>query len=296
MATGSSEQAAALEEVSSSLEELSGMTSQNVEGARLARDQAVLARDAAGQGAEGMNEVASAIETIRESSQSTARIIKTIDEIAFQTNILALNAAVEAARAGEAGKGFAVVAEEVRNLARRSAEAAQSTAQLIEGSQANAAKGVEVTGHTSTAFEGILANVAKVADLVDEVSQSSEQQSQGITQINTAVIQLDQLTQANAANAEETSSTSEELAAQARELDDTTAELRQTVYGRKEAAQNGVATGPGVGQTTRPAREVSGQVERRPVRPSQRRTAKNRPATAKEKKVLPLEDSDMQDF
>ena len=148
-----------------------------------------------------MAEISAAIEGIRTSSEDTARIIKTIDEIAFQTNLLALNAAVEAARAGEAGKGFAVVAEEVRNLAQRSAEAARSTADLIEESQANAVRGVEVTGRARAMFNDIVAVSAEVAEYVGAASRSAEEQAQGIEQINQAVAQFDAVTQSNAATA-----------------------------------------------------------------------------------------------
>jgi methyl-accepting chemotaxis protein len=220
MAEGASEQASSLEETSASLEEMSSMTRQNSDNSRQANAMALETRGAVERSREAMARMGDAITKIKGSSDQTAKIIKTIDEIAFQTNLLALNAAVEAARAGDAGKGFAVVAEEVRNLAQRSAEAAKSTASLIEESQQNANNGVAVSNEVGGILAQIVESVQKLAQLIGEVSAASEEQSKGIEQIGTAVTQMDKLTQANAANAEESASASEELAAQAKELGD----------------------------------------------------------------------------
>jgi methyl-accepting chemotaxis protein len=165
-----------------------------------------------------MKRMGSAIMKIKESSDSTAKIIKTIDEIAFQTNLLALNAAVEAARAGEAGKGFAVVAEEVRNLAQRSAEAAKNTAQLIEESQENSEGGVRISDEVGKILGRIVDGVKKVNDLIGEFNAASNEQSNGIEQVNIAVSQMNKVTQQNAANSEESASAAEELNSQAEEL------------------------------------------------------------------------------
>ena len=189
-----------------------------------------------------MTRMSAAIDDIKQSSDQTAKIIKTIDEIAFQTNLLALNAAVEAARAGEAGKGFAVVAEEVRNLAQRSAEAARTTADMIEGSVKNADNGVGISKEVAETLGEIAEGNRKVNDLVGEISAASNEQSQGIEQISTAVTQMDQITQSNAANAEESASASEELSAQAEELTNMVRDL-QAVVGSTSDNGNGQATG-----------------------------------------------------
>ena len=235
MAEGANEQASSLEEISSSLEEMTSMTRHNAENAGRANSLALEAQDAANKGSQAMEQMANSIARIKHSSDETAKIVKTIDEIAFQTNLLALNAAVEAARAGEAGKGFAVVAEEVRNLAQRSAEAAKNTSELIEESLKNADAGVAVTSKVADALQSITTQIQQVSHVVEEVSSASKEQAQGIDQVNTAVAQLDAVTQNNASNAEETASASEELSAQAGELDRLVGSLSMLVGGEAEA-------------------------------------------------------------
>jgi methyl-accepting chemotaxis protein len=231
MANSATTQAANLEEVSSSLEEVTSMTTQNAESARQARDTAAGASEAATRGDQAMTRMKDAIGKIQASSRETAKIVKAIDEIAFQTNLLALNAAVEAARAGDAGKGFAVVAEEVRSLAQRSAEAARNTAGLIEESQRNAEGGVAVSDEVQQVLVDIIKGADAVKRLVSEVAQASDQQASGVKQINTAVSQMDRLTQSTAANAEESASASEEMSAQATELNGLVGELVALVQG-----------------------------------------------------------------
>ena len=231
LAEGASEQAASLEETSASLEEISSMTKRNAENALSAKDLSSEARQAAETGSTNMQEMNRAMAEIQSASGNISKIIKTIDEIAFQTNILALNAAVEAARAGEAGAGFAVVADEVRNLAQRSAQAAKETADKIEDSIAKSANGVAISSKVSESLAQIVTKARQVDDLVAEIATASHEQSQGIDQVNTAVTQMDKVTQSNAASAEESASASEELSAQAFTQRELVAELQQLVSG-----------------------------------------------------------------
>ena len=243
LAEGSSEQAASIEETSSSLEEMSSMTKRNAENSRQANDLARQTRGAADKGAADMQAMSGAMAEIKNSSDEIAKIIKTIDEIAFQTNILALNAAVEAARAGEAGMGFAVVADEVRNLAQRSAQAAKETAAKIEGSISKTAQGVELSRKVSVALAEIVGKARQMDELAAEVANASNEQSQGIVQINTAVGQMDKVTQTTAANAEECASAAEELNAQAQTMQAVVRELLQLVGGAEKRPER---TGPAV--------------------------------------------------
>ncbi len=218
LAEGASEQAASLEETSASLEELTSMTKRNAENATQAKDLSAQTRAAADAGTTDMEQMKAAMEAIKVSSGEIAKIVKTIDEIAFQTNILALNAAVEAARAGEAGMGFAVVAEEVRSLAQRSAQAAKETAAKIEDSVSKSEHGVNLSGKVAQSLQQIVERARKVDALVIEIATASNEQSQGIGQVNTAVSQMDQVTQSNASNAEESAAAAEELNAQSAEI------------------------------------------------------------------------------
>jgi methyl-accepting chemotaxis protein len=233
LSQGASEQASSLEEVSSNLEEMSSMTKQNAETSKQCKGMSDDASSSAQQGKGAMGRMNETINTIKISADETAKIVKTIDEIAMQTNLLALNAAVEAARAGEAGKGFAVVAEEVRNLAQRAAEAAKETAIKIEESQKNAENGVNVAQDVNESLGEIVTKVEKVSQLISEVSAASEEQSQGIDQVNTAVAQMDKVTQQNAANSEESASASEELSSQAENLNGMVNDLLSLVEGSK---------------------------------------------------------------
>ena len=285
------------------------MTRQNAEGANQATAMATEARDSAERGREAMTRMASAIQEIKKSSDETAKIIKTIDEIAFQTNLLALNAAVEAARAGDAGKGFAVVAEEVRNLAQRSAEAAKNTSSLIEGAQKNADNGVAVSSEVAQILNEIASAAQKVAQLASDVSAATNEQAQGIAQVNKAVSEMDKVTQANAANSEEAASAGEELSAQSRELNDMVNTLVAIVggAGTRSHKANGNGNGNGNGnkrhtampapQLVRPAISHAPNGGDRRGRAQAVLTDKRQTAAVKSpESVIPLDDSELQDF
>jgi methyl-accepting chemotaxis protein len=274
LAQGSGEQAASIEETSSSLEEMASMTKRNAENAQKANDLAKQARTAAEKGSADMQDMSSAMEAIKVSSDDIAKIIKTIDEIAFQTNILALNAAVEAARAGEAGMGFAVVADEVRNLAQRSAQAAKETAAKIEGAITKTSQGVGISSKVAEALNEIVTKARQVDELVAEVAGASREQTQGITQINTAVGQMDKVTQSNAASAEESAAAAQELSGQSEVMKQSVAELLQLVGGQSEAAARAPAAQVRPATPRQPApigRQMNGNGHARTAAPGAKR-------------------------
>lgn len=218
LSQGATEQASSLEQISSSMQEISSQTKLNADNAVQANTLSTTAKTAAEKGNQQMRTMVEAMDDIKISGQNISKIIKVIDEIAFQTNLLALNAAVEAARAGQHGKGFAVVAEEVRNLAARSAKAAQETADLIENSVAKTDNGAAIATQTAEALDGIVTTITNVAQIVEEITKASNDQSEGISQVTIGLNQIDQVTQNNTATAEESAATAEELSSQAVQL------------------------------------------------------------------------------
>ena len=237
LAQGSSEQAASLEETSASSEEISAMTRKNAENSATA---ATLMTDVDQRVVEGnrtLGEMVQSMQEITGSSDKIWKIIKVIDEIAFQTNILALNAAVEAARAGEAGMGFAVVADEVRSLAQRSAQAAKDTSALIAESIAKSNEGSTRLERVAEVIRAITESTVKVKTLVDEVNLGSQEQARGIQQISKAIAQMDQVTQGTAASAEEGASASQQLSAQAEAMGHAVRKLSRMVERHRPSAR-----------------------------------------------------------
>jgi methyl-accepting chemotaxis protein len=237
------QQAASLEETAAALDQITATVKRSADGAKKANEAASAAKGDAVRSGVVMNEAVTAMGEIEQSSRQITQIIGVIDEIAFQTNLLALNAGVEAARAGDAGRGFAVVAQEVRALAQRSAEAAKEIKGLIASSSEQVQRGVRLVGDTGAALGGIVAKVTEIDSLIAEIAQSSQEQATGLSQVNTAVNQMDQVTQQNAAMVEEATAAAASLKAEAVELSNLVGRFQtgedQRRQGRPEPAQKG---------------------------------------------------------
>ena len=291
LAEGASEQAASLEETSSSMEEMSSMTRQNAENAVEANRMMVEeASENYKMIGERMKKMQKAMDEAVSSSEETAKIIKTIDEIAFQTNLLALNAAVEAARAGEAGAGFAVVADEVRNLAMRAAEAAKNTSNLIEVANKQINQSTQIYGEVAEAIDQNEQVGGKVAQLISDVAAASQEQQNGIEQVNKAINEMDKVTQKNAANAEESASSAEEMKSQAEKMKENVESLIALVGGSRNEKRK-QASLPTKREETRKKLPASAANEKG-----------KKPMVAHHKKevnpsdVIPFEDEKLSDF
>ena len=279
MSQGAAEQAASLEETSASMEEIAAMTRTNADNSQQAAALMAEAARVLEQSNQSFTDMVGAMDSIKESSNRVSKIIKTIDEIAFQTNILALNAAVEAARAGDAGMGFAVVADEVRNLAQRSAQAARDTTALIEGAIASSSDGGQRVAQAAESFAAITDRVTAVKRLVDSVSVASGQQAHGIDQVLQGIRQMEKVTQTTAATAEESAAASEQLSAQAG-VTMRLVERLESMVGRERGAatnSNGPLQRP---ETARPSARLA------MVQPPR---AMRRPVVADEARVFPAD-------
>lgn len=285
MAAGASEQAASLENTSSSLEEINSLTKQNADNTHQADSTMKGVKDNMTSANDSMTRLTKSMDEISKASEDTQRIVKTIDEIAFQTNLLALNAAVEAARAGEAGAGFAVVADEVRNLAMRAAKSAGDTSDLIDSTVVKIRTGRQLAKETNDMFH--IANEAseKIATLITEISSASGEQASGIDLINNSILQIENVTQDNAATAEETASASEELASQIMAMDQTVREL-QVMVGSIDTPKS---SAPAAARRTTKI-SATPKHQQLPMPPAKKKTK----SAAEE--VIPFDDDDFEDF
>jgi len=293
LAEGASSQASSVEEVSATIEEATASNNQNAENSREANLLAQHSNDAAKVGNQRVGDLMVAMEKITDSSQKIAKIIKTIDEIAFQTNLLALNAAVEAARAGEHGLGFAVVAEEVKNLAERSAGAAKEITGIIEASIDQVKAGTDVANKTKESFTEILNGIKKTSDLIGEIAISAKEQAEGMNQIATAMGSVDQITQQNASASEETAAAAEELNAQALSMLDNVAELAALAgYDMGKEHKSAPKSIKHIAPPVAAPKRLSMNSKKQPAM----RTSSPTTTRRNNEEVFPLDESDLKEF
>ncbi len=294
LAEGATEQAASIEQTSASLEEMASMTKQNEENANEANRLMAGTRESVARAGRSMQKLTASMGEISRASEETSKIIRTIDEIAFQTNLLALNAAVEAARAGEAGAGFAVVADEVRNLALRAAEAARNTAGLIEGTVTKIKEGSELVRGTEKEFRDVEVNVERSDYLVSEITSASQEQAQGIEQVNKAVGEMDAVVQQNAANAEQSAAASETMSTQAVQMQALVGGLKALMDGTHSAMP--VPVKPAESTARGNAKRPAGNKSRPPVRNGGEKKPHFPAKRTRPEKLIPFDDEKLSDF
>ena len=303
-ASASSQQASSLEETSASLEEMGSMTRQNVDNSEQANQSMKEAIKLVKEGVDSMRRMSETIDEIGGSAKRSAKIMRSIDDIASQTNLLALNAAVEAARAGEAGKGFAVVADEVRNLAQRSADSARETSELIDNSQSHAEAGVSVAQVVAMSLDAIEEIVSRAGLLVDEITAASREQYQGIEQVNMTMSEMDKVVQQTSANAQESASAARELFEQADEMTGLVNNLRFVVSGKSGDESQAAGSAQANSEIKNAAPESNNQQSSSGDAADAAKTEASALTDLTNKKqskqkyhdILPLDDEDVKDF
>ncbi|MDH3392411.1 MAG: methyl-accepting chemotaxis protein [Desulfobulbaceae bacterium] len=305
LAEGNSNQAAAIEETSSAMEETSSMTRQNAENATHADALMADMANVVDEAETAMKQLTVSMHEALAASEETSKIIKTIDDIAFQTNLLALNAAVEAARAGEAGAGFAVVADEVRNLAMRAADAARNTADLLEDTATKIKTGSSMVDGAAESFGRVAEGAQKAKGLVGEITAASGEQADGVNQINQAIMEIDKVTQNNAATSEEAASSASELRGMAEEMMTNVIDLAALIGKRAESRSQPSADGelkrPPMGQriakiSAKPQAPATPTAAKKALPAAAAKPAATPETKNKPEEIIPFDDDDFEDF